>query len=131
MNHTRRQIVAGALGAASSAYAAKASYSAKPRTGPSMDDLARVCNQPVLKRDGLSSPVIIRSMELLRIDKEYFVRVRSTDGAEGISVCNPPRADYLDRIFKNLLVPALLKKDARDLDNLLWEVYRHDDNYKL
>src|SRR5205085_10190343 len=100
-------------------------------TGPSMDDLARVAALPVLKRDRLNTPVIIRSIELLQANKEYFVRIRSTDGAEGMSVCNPPRADYLDRIFKNLVVPVFLEKDARDLENLLWDAYRHDDNYKL
>ena len=133
MPMTRRQAVAGALAGASAlpGRAAKTAYAAKPRTGPSMDDLARVAAQPVLKRDGFSAPVIIQSVELLKLDKDYLVRVRSTDGAEGISVCNPPRADYLDRIFKNLVAPTFLKKDARDLDDLLWQAYRHDDNYKL
>lgn len=132
MQLNRRQVLAGAMGAAARpALAAKISYSSKPRTGPSMEELARAAAIPVLKRDGLNTPVIIRSVELLHLDKEYFVRVRSNDGAEGISVCNPPRADYLDRIFKNLVAPAFLKKDARDLENLLWEAYRHDDNYKL
>jgi L-alanine-DL-glutamate epimerase-like enolase superfamily enzyme len=132
MQLNRRQIVAGAIGAAARpALAAKSPYTAKPRTGPSMDDLARVAALPVLKRDRLNTPVIIRSIELLQAGKEYFVRIRSTDGAEGMSVCNPPRADYLDRIFKNLVVPVFLKKDARDLENLLWEAYRYGDNYKL
>ncbi len=132
MQLNRRQLVAGALGAAAlPASAAKSLYAAKPRTGPSMDDLAKVAARPVLKRERFKEPVIIQSIELLRAEKEYFVRVRSTGGAEGISVCNPPRADYLDRIFKNLVAPAFLKKDARDLEDLLWECYRHDDNYKL
>jgi L-alanine-DL-glutamate epimerase-like enolase superfamily enzyme len=111
--------------------AATAAYKAKPRTGPTMEELARIAAAPVLKRDGLDRPVVIDSIELLKAGKEYFVRVRSKDGAMGISVCNPPRADYLDRILKNLVVPPFLKKDARDLENLLWEAYRHEDNYKL
>lgn len=128
----RRRFVAGALSAAvRPARAAKNNYSAKPRSGPSVDDLARVAALPVLKRDSLTTPVIIQTMELLQVGKEYFVRVRSTDGAEGLAVCNPPRADYLDRIFKNLVAPVFLKKDARDLENLMWDVYRFDDNYKL
>jgi L-alanine-DL-glutamate epimerase-like enolase superfamily enzyme len=132
MKLNRRQILAGAVGAAvQPALAAKSSYASKARTGPSMDDLARVASLPILRRDGLSKPVIIRSIELLHVDKEYFVRIRSTDGAEGISVCNPPRADYLDRIFKDLVAPVFLKKDARDVENLLWDAYRHADNYKL
>src|SRR5947209_13806556 len=107
MDLNRRHFVAGAIGAAvRPALAAKAPYTAKPRGGPSMDDLARAAALPVLKRDSFDKPVIIQSIELLKMGKEYFVRVRSTDGAEGISVCNPPRADYLDRIFKNLIAPV-------------------------
>lgn len=124
--------MAGAIAAGvGPAFAANSPYKPKARSGPSMEDLARTAALPVLKRDGLGTPVIIDSIDLLKAGKEYFVRVRSKDGAMGISVCNPPRADYLDRILKNLVVPAFLKKDARDLDNLLWEAYRHDDNYKL
>src|SRR6266404_731391 len=134
MHLNRRQLVTGAIGAAAAipSFAAKTgAYAAKPRTAPSMDDLARVAALPVLKRDEFKTPVIIKSVELLSVDKEYFIRVRSTDGAEGVSVCNPPRADYFDRVFKDLLVPAFVKKDARDLENLLWEAYRRGDNYKL
>jgi len=122
MTLNRRQLLAGAVIASRlPAAAAKSAYAAKPRNGPSMDDLAHAAAQPVLKRDSIDKPVIIESIELLKAEKEYFVRVRSTGGAEGISVCNPPRADYLDRIFKNLVVPAFLKKDARDLEDILWE----------
>jgi L-alanine-DL-glutamate epimerase-like enolase superfamily enzyme len=132
MRLKRREVLAGAIGAAfRPAAGASAGYPAKPRTGPAMEDLARIAAKPVLKRDRLDRPVVIDSMELLRLGNDYFVRVRSKDGAEGVSVCNPPRADYLDRIFKNLVVPAFLEKDARDLDNLLWEAYRRGDNYKL
>src|SRR5258708_35399572 len=132
MQPTRRQSVAsGVAAAATPAIEAKSSSGAKPRTGPSMSDLPRVTALPLLNRERFSTPIIIQSIDLLRLDKEYFVRVRSADGAEGISVCNPPRADYLDRIFKNLVAPVFLKKDARDLENLLWEAYRYNDNYKL
>lgn len=134
MQLNRRQLVTGAIGtvAASSAFAQRSGgYAPKLKNTPSMDDLARVATLPVLKRDEFKNPVIIKSMELLRVDKEYFVRVRSTDGAEGFSICNPPRADFFDRVFKDLLVPAFVKKDARDLETIIWEAYRHDDNYKL
>lgn len=132
MTLNRRQLVGGAVAAAARPMlAAKSSYPVKPRTGPSMDELARAAAQPILNRDRFKSPVIIQSIELLHAGKDYFVRVRSRDGAEGISVCNPPRPDYLDRIFKHLLIPAFLNKDARDLEDLLWEAYRHDSNYKL
>ena len=132
MQLNRRQLIAGAMAAGvRPGLAANSPYKAKPRTGPGMEELARVAAEPVLKRAGFNSPVIIDSIDLLKAGKEYFVRVRSKDGAMGVSVCNPPRADYLDRIFKNLVAPPFLKKDARDLENLLWEAYRHGDNYKL
>jgi L-alanine-DL-glutamate epimerase-like enolase superfamily enzyme len=132
MRFNRRHLLAGAIGAgAQPLLATKAQYPAKASVGPGMDELAHMANLPVLKRDQFKTPVIIKTLELLHIDSEYFVRVRSTDGAEGIAVCNPPRAEYLAQILKNLVFPVFLKKDARDLEDLLWEVYRYDDNYKL
>jgi L-alanine-DL-glutamate epimerase-like enolase superfamily enzyme len=98
---------------------------------PSGNDLDRAAAAPVLKRDGLTSPVIIESIRLLRKDGEYFVHVRAKDGAEGVSLTNPPRAEYLDRILDQLVIPFFIGKDARDLDDLLWELYRWKDNYKL
>ncbi len=101
------------------------------QSGPSMEDLKRAAESPVLKLEDFKSPIIIDSIQLLRQDREYYVRVRSKDGAVGVSVTNPPRAEYLDRILKQLVIPFFIGKDARDLENLLWELYRWDDNYKL
>src|SRR6185295_4354523 len=95
------------------------------------DDLDRAASVPVLKLHGVKSPVIIESIKLLKKDDEYIVHVRSTDGAEGVSLTNPPRAEYLDKILKQLVIPSFVNKDARDLENLLWEFYRSRDNYKL
>ena len=33
-------------------------------------------------------------------------------------------------IFVNRVAPFFVGKDARGLEPLLWELYRHDDNYK-
>lgn len=74
---------------------------------------------------------VIESIKLLKKDRDYFVRVRSKDGAEGISLTNPPREEYLDKILNQLVIPFFIGKDARDLENLLWEPYRWKDNYKL
>ena len=70
-------------------------------------------------------------MRLLKKGTEYFVHVRSKDGAEGVSVINPPRGEYLDKIAIQLVLPFFVGKDARDLENLLWELYRWQDNYKM
>jgi L-alanine-DL-glutamate epimerase-like enolase superfamily enzyme len=101
------------------------------RRRPTGAELDRAAAQPVLKRQGLDSPVIIDSIRLLKKGDEYFVHVRSKDGAEGVSLPNPPRADYLDKILKTLVIPAFIGKDARDLEDLLWQLYRTRDNYKL
>ena len=99
--------------------------------GPDPAELDQAAERPILRRDGLTSPVIIESVRLLKKDREYFVHVRSKDGAEGVSLTNPPRADYLHPILNQLVIPFFIGKDARDLENLLWELYRWRDNYKL
>ena len=135
MQVDRRSLLAGAIGTGAigltSAYAAKPQAKKAASRGPSVQDLDRAAAAPVLKLDGLKSPVIIESMKLLKRDREYFVHVRSKDGAEGVSLTNPPRAEYLDKILKQLVIPFFIGKDARDLENLLWELYRWQDNYKL
>src|SRR6185369_98293 len=79
---------------------------------------------------GLKSPVIIESVQLLRKGRNHFVRVRSKDGAEGIAVDNG-RADVLHPIFNKLIAPYFVGKDARELEELLFGVYREHDNYKF
>ena len=93
--------------------------------------LDRAAAAPVLRLDDFKSPIIIDSLRLLKKGNEYFVHVRSKDGAEGVSVINPPRGEYLDKIAKQLVLPFFVGKDARELENLLWELYRWNDNYKL
>jgi L-alanine-DL-glutamate epimerase-like enolase superfamily enzyme len=100
-------------------------------TAPDLHELDKAAATPVLKLDKLKAPVIIESIKLLKKDEEYLVHVRSKDGAEGVALTNPPREQYLDKILKQLVIPFFIGKDARDLENLLWELYRWKDNYKL
>ncbi len=74
--------------------------------------------------------LIIESIQLLRKGRDYFVRVRSQDGAEGVSVDNG-RADVIHPILHQLVIPYFIGKDARDLEEHLFGVYRYKDNYKL
>ena len=122
----RRHFLAGAA-AAGPARAMAAAKAAVPR--PDVKELDRAANAPVLRRDGLKSPVIIQSIRLLRQDREYMLHVRSKDGAEGVSFGNG--RPYLAPVLKELIIPFFLGKDARDLENLLWELYRFNDNYKM
>jgi hypothetical protein len=100
-------------------------------TAPDLHELDKAAATPVLKLEKLKAPVIIESIKLLKKDEEYFVHVLSKDGAEGVALTNPPREQYLDKILKQLVIPFFIGKDARDLENLLWELYRWKDNYKL
>ena len=92
--------------------------------------LQQAAAQPVLRISQLKDPVIIESIQLLRKGRSYFVRVRSKDGAEGISV-DDGRMDVLHPIVNRLVIPYFIGKDARDLEEHLFQVYRYRSNYKL
>src|SRR5437867_1387104 len=92
--------------------------------------LSRILDAPVLQLDSLKQPVIVASVELLRNGKHFLIRTRSNDGVEAITVPNPSRMADLYPVFLKSIVPVFLKKDARQLEALLWEVYRHNSNYK-
>ncbi len=62
--------------------------------------LDAAANRPVLERSLLNTPVIIKSLELLQKDKDYYVHVKSTDGAEGLGFTNG-RAKHYYPILNN------------------------------
>ena len=84
-----------------------------------------------LKRSFFSSPVIIESLELLRFNNSFLCRVKSKDGAVGISVANNDQMKSLYPVFINRLQPFFIGKDARNLEDLLDEVYVYQSNYKM
>jgi len=92
--------------------------------------LEHAAAQPVLRIGGLKDPVIIESIELLRKGRNHFVRVRSKDGAEGISV-DDGRMDVLHPVLNRLIIPYFVGKDVRDLEEHLFQAYRYQSNYKL
>ncbi len=91
--------------------------------------LRDILRQPVLKRELFSSPVVLRSVELLRWEDSFLCRVRSEDGAEGISVGHSSMRT-LYPIFLHNLQPFFLGKDARDLDLILEKVYTYGFNFR-
>ncbi len=93
--------------------------------------LDEVLSKPVLKKSLFSEPVIIESLELLRFEDNFLCRVRSKDGAVGISVGNNMQMVSLYPIFTRRLQPFFPGKDARNLEQLLDEVYVYQSNYKL
>src|SRR5580693_3193301 len=97
MKISRRNFIA--IGAGAGALWTFPARSASARKAGATDKiLEQAAARPVLDLKGLNSPVIIESVELLRKGKEHFVRVRSKDGAEGISVDNG-RMDILHPIL--------------------------------
>ena len=92
--------------------------------------LDEVLKEPVLKKELFGRPVIIKSLELLRYRRSYLCRVRSSDGAEGISVAHSGM-NYLYPIFVDRLQPFFIGKDARELDLLLEKVYIYNLNFRL
>jgi len=129
MRPTRRTFFGTALGAGALVLVAR-------RATPGEDDrdllrrLDEVAAAPVLRVDGLGKPVKIAFMELLRNGRNFLVRVRAADGAEGIGVPNAMHMIHTYPIFLNRVAPFFVGKDARRLEPLLWDLYRHDDNYK-
>jgi L-alanine-DL-glutamate epimerase-like enolase superfamily enzyme len=129
MQPTRRSFLGTALAAGVIAPAARqAAAGEEPR------DLRRLLDEaaeaPVLRVDSLERPVKIAAMELLRNRRNFLVRVRTTDGAEGLGVPNAMHLVHTYPIFLNRVAPFFVGKDARQLEPSLWELYRHDDNYK-
>ncbi len=96
----------------------------------SIAQLDKVAAAPVLNIAPFKSPVKIASIELLRGEKNFFIRTRSTDGAVGVAVTNS-RAAYLYPILQQLVIPYFIGKDARELDSLIDGVYVYKSNYKL
>lgn len=87
--------------------------------------------RPVLKRELFPDPLVIETVELLRYEDHFLCRVRTRDGAEGISVSNDMQMVSLYPIFVKRLQPFFIGKDARDLEALLEGVYVYQSNYKL
>jgi L-alanine-DL-glutamate epimerase-like enolase superfamily enzyme len=94
-------------------------------------DLDRILREPVLTLDAVQKPVRVASIELLRAGKVFLVRTRSTDGAESLTVPNPDKMAQVYPFFLRDVAPVFVGHDARDLEKLLRDAYRHASNYKM
>src|SRR6476660_276582 len=125
MKISRRGFLATGAAAGAVSLLPEPSAFARNATTSMLDQAAA---KPVLDLKEFKDPVVIESIELLRKGKEHFVRVRSKDGAEGISV-DDGRMDVLHPILNRLVIPCFIGKDARDLEDHLFGVYRYQSNY--
>ncbi len=136
MRTDRRRFISGALAgglAATGSRSYAGSQGRKLGSGARRDDYTRldtILKQPVLKKELFAAPVTIKSLELLRSNRSFLCRVRSSDGAEGISVGHSGMNSFYP-IFLNSLQPFFIGKDARDLDLLLEKVYIYQFNFRL
>jgi L-alanine-DL-glutamate epimerase-like enolase superfamily enzyme len=129
MRIDRRRFIQSTVGLCGYA-AASGSAQTQGTAAPTVEQLDKAAAARVLNADSITSPVRIASIELLRDGKNYFVRTRSADGAQGIAVTNG-RAKYLYPILQQLVAPYFIGKDARDLESLIDGVYVYNSNYKL
>ncbi len=131
---SRRRFLQGTLvgGVALPAFmsGAGAENALPPTVRERYEKLDQILAQPVLKRELFSSPVIIETLELLRYRNDFLCRVRSEDGAEGMSVGHA-ELNSLHPVFFHKLHPFFLGKDARDLDLLLEKVFVYQFNFRF
>jgi L-alanine-DL-glutamate epimerase-like enolase superfamily enzyme len=130
MEASRRQFIAAALAGGAAAAVSPPSSCGSHALNPRYAALDEILAQPVLKRELFKTPVIIETLELLRYEGNFLCRVRSADGAEGMSVGHSS-LNSLYPIFVNLLQPFFVGKDARELDLLLEKAYIYNLNFRL
>lgn len=137
MKSNRRQFIstAAACGLAATLPLSSCSQVSSPKCSDAIKDryekLDKILKQPVFKKELFGSPVIIETLELLRYGNSFLCRVRSKDGAEGISVGHGWQLRSLYPIFTNRLHPFFIHKDARDLDLLMEKVHIYSLNFRL
>ncbi|PWU15533.1 MAG: mandelate racemase/muconate lactonizing enzyme family protein [Verrucomicrobia bacterium] len=132
MKATRRQFLkASGLAAAlpMCSLGANAPGARSRKLNPRYARLDEILNQPVLKRELFKAPVMIETLELLRYRDSFLCRVRSRDGAEGVSVGHSG-LNALYPIFIHNLQRFFTGKDARDLDLLLEKVFIYGFNFR-
>lgn len=129
MNPSRRDFLTAATALALAPSAATAVES-EASVRPTDEALQEVANAPTLQLDSLPSPIVIESMDLLRNGDEFLVRVRSKDGGQSVVVANSSRMKETFPIFVRRVAPFFIGKDARRIEPLLGELYRHGSNYK-
>ena len=137
MATNRRQFISTAVTGSIAATLPLSSYSQSEPGHSSTNQMDRykkldqILKQPVFRKEWFTSPVFIETVELLRYENDFLCRVRSTDGAIGISVGHSFQLESLYPIFTNLVKPFFINKDARDLDLIMERVYIYKLNFRL
>jgi L-alanine-DL-glutamate epimerase-like enolase superfamily enzyme len=140
MPSTRRRFLAHAVALPASCAAAgtlhptlaevQGAHPSSPARNPRYAKLDEILKQPVLRKHLFKSPVVIETVELLRLNNGFLCRVRSKDGAEGISVAHSGMSTLYPIFLRNLR-PFFIGKDARQLDLILERVFIYGFNFRF
>lgn len=77
-----------------------------------------------------STPIRMTAIHAYEIRRHYLVRVRCEDGVEGIVTTNN-RLQYLWPMLEHFVIPFFLGKDARNIQQLVEDIYTFRSFYKL
>lgn len=124
-NNRRSFLKMAALAGSSATFLPLASSCTDSKTkypSPAYSELDKILQLPVLRKELFPFPVIIDKIELLQDRDNFICRVRSKDGAEGVSIGHPFISKNSYPMFLNILIPYFTGKDARDLDHLIYMV---------
>jgi len=133
---TRRRFltsaVAGGAAVANLAFASgvSANPSSRDEVQRKYELLDKVLEKPILKRHLFPSPVKIKTLELLEYNGTYLCRVRSEEGAEGLSVAHPDMATHVP-IFLRRLQSFFIGQDARELDLMMEKIFLYRFNFRF
>jgi len=130
MHPSRRSFLKSALAGGALAVTGRRGPAAEQRR-PTLEELNRILERPVLNVEFLDSPVKVKSLELLHNRGIFLLRARSADGAESVTSPNSDRLRDTYPIFLRRVAPFFTGKDARALEDLLRELYRRGSNYKF
>ena len=94
------------------------------------EQLQEIMDQPVIKNEIVNTSVVIKSFSLYVRGRDWFLRVRGTGGEEGCAPCSE-RAAYLYPLMQQKILPYMIGRDARDLENIFEQIFVSDLNYKI
>jgi L-alanine-DL-glutamate epimerase-like enolase superfamily enzyme len=114
----------------SAAAAAAAALAGRARSATTGKQLAEIMEKPVLRTELVKEPVKIASIELLKVERYYIVRVRDTQGREGFADAHSSVMSAAYPILVKKVAPHYIGKDARQLESLFQEAYLAGSNYK-
>ena len=93
-------------------------------------ELKEIINTKVVDTSRIAKPVIIKSAAMILSGDDWFLRIRGKNGEEGIAPCSA-NAEIFYPILQRKILPHVLGRDARDLENLFFEAFVSDLNYKI